>query len=337
MSQSDEIDEKSHHSKDGVSRDDNATMLAAVDREKEVNGLSKKTTKKPDTQALPGVSLVEDGYDEGGEALRSTNGDGHNVASTHGGVSGIVERVFSRTKTKSSWDPGPPPDGGLRAWTAVAAGHLVIMNTWGYINSFGVFQTYYTTSLGLPPATVSWIGSIQVFLLFFIGTFTGRLTDAGYFRATFLTGTAFQMVGVFTTSVCTQYWQIFLAQGVCMGIGNGCLFCPALATVSTYFVKKRSLAIGMVACGSSTGGLIFPAMARQLLPAVGFGWTLRAVGFVQLVGLVLANVGLKRRIPPRRTGALVEWAAFEELEYTFYAAGSFTVGGWLSIAGHPES
>ncbi|ROW07250.1 hypothetical protein VMCG_03796 [Cytospora schulzeri] len=302
-------------------------MSAASDQEKEVSGLSKMTkmtTNGSNIQALSGVPLGGDGYDEGSEAVIGADGDGQDVEGGHGVLSGVLGRVLSRTTTKSSWNPGPPPDGGLQAWTAVAAGHLVIMNTWGYINSFGVFQTYYTTSLGLPPSTISWIGSIQVFLLFFIGTFTGRLTDAGYFRATFLLGTAFQMVGIFTTSVCTEYWQIFLAQGVCMGIGNGCLFCPALATVSTYFVRRRSLAIGMAACGSATGGLVFPAMARQLLPTVGFGWTIRAIGFVQLVGLVLANVGLRTRIPPRRAGALVEWAAFEELEYTFYAAGSFT-------------
>lgn len=299
-------------------------MPAASDRQKAGNGLSKMSTRGSNIQALPGVLLDEDDYYEGVESVRGANGEGQNVENGQGGLTGVVGRVLSRTTTKSSWNPGPPPDGGLRAWTAVAAGHLVIMNTWGYINSFGVFQTYYTTSLDLPPSTISWIGSIQVFLLFFIGTFTGRLTDAGYFRATFLMGTVFQMVGIFTTSVCTEYWQIFLAQGVCMGIGNGCLFCPALSTVSTYFVKKRSLAIGIAACGSSTGGLVFPAMARQLLPTVGYGWTIRAIGFVQLVGLVLANIGLKRRIPPRRTGALVEWAAFEELEYTFYTAGSFT-------------
>lgn len=134
-----------------------------------------------------------------------------------------------------------------------------------------------------------------------------------------------QMLGIFTNSVCTEYWQLFLAQGVCMGIGSGCLFCPAMATVSTYFSTKRGIAIGMTACGSATGGLVFPAMARQLLPTVGFGWTVRAIGFVQLVGLVIANLGLKTRVPPRRSGALVEWAAFKELEYTFYAAGSFMV------------
>jgi hypothetical protein len=40
-------------------------------------------------------------------------------------------RVVTRISTKSSWkDPGPPPDGGLLAWTQVTMGHLVIMNTW---------------------------------------------------------------------------------------------------------------------------------------------------------------------------------------------------------------
>lgn len=38
---------------------------------------------------------------------------------------------LEREKSRASWkDPGPPPDGGLRAWTQVLVGHLVIMNTW---------------------------------------------------------------------------------------------------------------------------------------------------------------------------------------------------------------
>lgn len=30
----------------------------------------------------------------------------------------------------------------------------------GYINSFGLFQTYYASTLDLPPSTISWIGSV---------------------------------------------------------------------------------------------------------------------------------------------------------------------------------
>lgn len=137
-------------------------------------------TRDSNTQAVPGVPLNESDFEDGGgHHEHGPDADDEDRGGRGGGVLGLADRVLSRTTSKSSFNPGPPPDGGLKAWTAVAAGHLVIMNTWGYINSFGVFQTYYATELGLPPATISWIGSIQVFLLFFIGTFTGRITDAG--------------------------------------------------------------------------------------------------------------------------------------------------------------
>lgn len=130
---------------------------------------------------------------------------------------------------------------------------------------------------------------------------------------------------MFATANCTEYWQFILAQGLCTGLGHGCLFCPMLAVLSTYFQKNRALALGIAACGSATGGLVFPTMVRQLLPEKGFPWTVRAVAFVQVAVLVLANFCARTRIKPRRTGPLLELAAFKELEYTFYAAGAFFV------------
>ncbi|KAI1180974.1 MFS general substrate transporter [Nemania sp. FL0916] len=239
------------------------------------------------------------------------------------GATGALGRVLSRISTTASKNPGPPPDGGKKAWLMCLCGHLIIMNTWGFINSFGVFQTYYMELLGLPPSNISWIGSITVFLTFFIGTFTGRLVDAGLLRPVLIIGTAFLALGIFTTSSATQYWQFILAQGLTMGIGNGFLFCAAITTVATYFSKKRSFAIGLSAAGSVSGGLIYPAMARQLLPQIGFPWTIRAMGFVMVASMVFVTAFMRSRLPPRRIGSLVEWSAFRELEYTFYAAGMF--------------
>lgn len=199
------------------------------------------------------------------------------------------------------------------------------MNTWGVINSFGIYQTYYATYLNKDPSEISWIGSIAVFLTFFIGTFTGRITDAGFLRPIVLFGSCCLLLGVFTTSAASQYWHYILSQGLCMGIGNGCIFCPAVSTLSTYFSKNRSLAIGLSACGAATGGLIFPSMARQLIPKLGLGWAIRCMGFVQLATLIFVNTFLHSRLPPRRAGSLVEWGAFKELEYTFYAMGMFFV------------
>lgn len=194
-----------------------------------------------------------------------------------------------------------------------------------------MFQTYYVGLLGRPPSEVAWIGSVQVFFIFFIGTFTGRLTDAGHFRAVFFAGVGLMAVGVFTTAQCVSYWQFFLAQGVCIGLADGCLFCPAIAVVSTYFSTRRSLAVGLAACGSATGGLIFPSMARQLLPAVGLSWTIRAMGFVQIVCLSAVFFCLRPRVPPRKGGSIVDWASFRELDYTFYACGSFFVSFFFSL------
>lgn len=66
-------------------------------------------------------------------------------------------------------------------------------------------------------------------------------------------------------------------------------------------------------------------MVQQLLPGLGFAWTMRCVGFVQLALLIVANAFLKPRMPPRKAGPWVEWAAFKEAEYTLFAVGMFFV------------
>ncbi|KAJ6157276.1 hypothetical protein N7497_006161 [Penicillium chrysogenum] len=235
-----------------------------------------------------------------------------------------VVRTLSVVRTRESGkDIGPPPDGGFHAWMQVALGHLIIFNTWGYINSFGVFQTYYTSTLGRPPSDISWIGSIQIFLLFFIGTFSGRATDAGYFRFTLTVGATLECFCIFMASLCTDYWPLFLAQGLGQGIGSGLMFCPTLALVSTYFVRRRGIALGLVASGSTTGGLVFPAVVMCLLPRIGYQWTMRVLGFISLSTLIPCLLFLKQRLPPRKSGPIVEWGAFKEPSYLLFAIGMF--------------
>lgn len=237
-----------------------------------------------------------------------------------------IHKVLSHTISCSTYvDPGPPPDGGLTAWTQAVVGHLVVFNTWGFINSFGVFQTYYVSELGFPPSNVSWVGSIQIFLLFFVGTFSGRATDYGLFRITVIAGSFFHLLGLFMTSLSTKYWHLVLAQGLCVGLGNGLVFCPALAVLSTYFTKKRAFAIAIAASGSSTGGLVYPVLVQRLLPKIGFPWTVRILGFVMLGLQAIYITLMKTRLPPRKSGPLVEWSAFKDISYTLFATGELLI------------
>lgn len=69
---------------------------------------------------------------------------------------------------------------------------------------------------------------------------------------------------------------------------------------STWFYAKRGAALGMVAMGSSLGGVIFPIMVVHLIPEVGFGWTMRICAFLILALLIFANLTVRSRIPPSK-------------------------------------
>ena len=221
----------------------------------------------------------------------------------------------------------PPPDGGFFAWTQVFLGHLVVTCTWGFVTSFGCFQTYYTESLGRPPSDISWIGSVQVFLLFFVGIFSGRTSDAGYFKTLMVVGSVLEVFSIMMASLSTEYYQLFLAQGVGQSVGAGLIFCPTTALVPTYFTNK-TFALGCVAAGSATGGMIFPAVVLRLLPRVGYAWTMRTLGFIVLALLTPSVLFLRQRLPPRKAGPLVELSAFKEPPYLL-----FNVGMFLCICG----
>jgi MFS family permease len=145
--------------------------------------------------------------------------------------------------------------------------------------------------------------------------------DAGYFRPTFAVGTVFQLLGIFMTSLSTKYWQLFLAQGVCTGIGSGILFTPSMALLSTYFSSHKGIAVAIATTANSAGGALYPLIARQLLAQIGFGWTMRVLGLINMIFLCTAGLVMKPRLPPRKSGPLVDFSAFKEVEYMLLSIG----------------
>ncbi|ODM18443.1 hypothetical protein SI65_06314 [Aspergillus cristatus] len=192
-------------------------------------------------------------------------------------------------------------------------------------NSFGVFQQFYTEALPQTPSGISWIGGVQVALLLFVGIFVGRLTDAGFFRHVFVLGVLLRLVGVFMMSLCKTYWQIMLAQAVCMGLGNGCTFCSGLPVMSSYFSRNRALAVGIAAAGAAVGGLIYPVVGDRLLyqDAIGFPWTVRVMGFIMLATQIPYVLLFKPYRPPRAAGPVIDWSAFKELPFIFFTISMF--------------
>ncbi|KAH7889175.1 MFS general substrate transporter [Phlebopus sp. FC_14] len=222
---------------------------------------------------------------------------------------------------------GEAPDGGFKAWSVILATTLTTCAAFGYVNTWGIFQDYYEQVM-LPnssPSNIAWIGSIQYALVFMPGLATGRLFDLGYFKLPYFVASCVLVVCNFLIAECTQYWHFLLAQGFGVGICSGIVFGPALGVVSHWFVRRRGLALGLTAIGSSVGGTVFPIAGQNLIPLVGFKWTMRIYGFMFLFILGIANLTIDRRLPPKNVqGGLFNLAAFRNPAYTIYCVSGVT-------------
>lgn len=84
---------------------------------------------------------------------------------------GALEKMGQESVTSEEvQSPKPPildfPDGGYRAWLLVFGAWLISFCTFGFVNSFGIFEAYYSTHqlAASTPSDIAWIGSFQVLL-----------------------------------------------------------------------------------------------------------------------------------------------------------------------------
>ncbi|TFK87296.1 MFS general substrate transporter [Polyporus arcularius HHB13444] len=193
------------------------------------------------------------------------------------------------------------PDGGKEAWTVVLGSSLALFASAGMINTYGTFQSYYETTL-LPSSSsssISLIGSLQIFLLYFGGTFAGRIFDA-YGTSVMIPLGSFILVFALMMVSLTQYdqaYQVFLSHGVLFGLGIALLFNPSLAVLGHWFRRRRALAIGLTTGGSASGGVVFPIILEQLIPIVGFPWAVRIIAFILMACLTVSCLTIRTRLP----------------------------------------
>ncbi|TFK95900.1 MFS general substrate transporter [Pterulicium gracile] len=220
--------------------------------------------------------------------------------------------------------PDDFPDGGLRAWLVVLGTVCGTFVTFGYFAAWGVFQTYYE-EVALPgrsSSDIAWIGSMQFSLSFMPGILTGRMFDLGYFKVPYFICSVLLVASTVLVAECTEYWHFLL----CQGLATGGIYGPTMGCLAHYFKRRRGLALGFAAAGSGMGGIIFPIAARRLIEneKVGFKWTMRIIALILSFALVIGNLTLKRRLPPKNLNSgLINWSSFKSPAFSTYCIASF--------------
>ncbi|KAJ5777674.1 MFS transporter asaE [Penicillium odoratum] len=291
----------------------------AVDRDRDVSSVHSTMNNVPSNVSTPAIS--DHVHDiEKGKPIEDKDMEVHNVS-----AGGTLEK--SDVPAAGPPGPGPPPDGGLQAWLTVLGGFCGLFVSFGWINCIGVFQTYYETHQlsGMSPSTVAWITSLETFVMFFAGPVFGSLFDNFGPRWILLGGTFLHVFGLMMTSLSTEYYQFILAQGICSPLGASAIFNACVNSVSTWFGKRRAFALGIMASGSSLGGVIFPIMVSHLIPQVDFPWAMRICAFLILFMLGIANLTLKSRLSHKRKPVnLLDFVRpLKELKFVVTVAGCF--------------
>ncbi|KAL8877607.1 MAG: hypothetical protein Q9192_008636 [Flavoplaca navasiana] len=223
------------------------------------------------------------------------------------------------------------------AWLQVLAGFFVVMNAQGLNQSYGVFQAYYETVVlrTRSPSSIAWIGSLQIFLLFFMSIFVSTQMDKGRFQHCFTGGSILLTVSVLATSFCTQYWQFVLAQGIGTGMGMGMAFGAGVPVLVSWFSTPElamwlGVATGVASAGGSVGGMIFPAICENLIGRIGFGWTVRVLTLVVFLTLIPVNIIARERPGQKRPKGKPSFdkTMFKDVPYLLVMAGlGFTFWG----------
>jgi MFS family permease len=172
------------------------------------------------------------------------------------------------------------------------------------LNAYGIFQQYYT-SLYLHNNTdfqISWLGSFSIFSLFAFAPAAGILADKVGPQIPMAAGSVGLLVGMFMTSLCREYYQFFLAQGLLIGVSMSFIAIPASGAVPRYFVRNRGLATGITVAGSSLGGVIWPIAFDRMLhqDGIGFPWAMRIGGFIMIPLCVISVLAVR---PPIQQAA----------------------------------
>ncbi len=147
----------------------------------------------------------------------------------------MVERTSSARPSDSSTDRDEPnwPKEWL-AYTALFGCFLLMFNSWGLVNAYGTFSSYYLQHLlpQIDTLKLGLIGSTESFIVLVLSAVTGRLVDAGHYRILTGTGWGLVSIGMFTLSGVNgngldgegNYGLVWTTQGLILGLGMACFF-----------------------------------------------------------------------------------------------------------------
>ncbi len=138
----------------------------------------------------------------------------------------------------------------------------------------------YAVSLLVPPVQAEFGVSLEQVMYsltastvigLFLQPVAGVLVDKISVRWIMSVGTVLYALGLYVLAQVTGIWQYIVIFGLVMAVANACAAAlTTSAVISRWFTRRRGMALGIAAVGTSVGGVVIPALVSYWLGA--HGW-----------------------------------------------------------------
>src|SRR3954451_1576904 len=189
------------------------------------------------------------------------------------------------------------PDSSYACWrlaASLAASTIGGIGLWSAVILLPAIQAEF--GVGRDGASAAYTATLVGFAIG--GLLLGRLADRRGIGVPLLIGAATLGAGYIAAANVRAYWQFVLVQAVLIGmLGSAATFGPLVADVSRWFVRRRGIAVSIVASGNYLAGAIWPPLLQHASAAVGWRQAQAGIGVVCLVTLLPLALLLGRRAP----------------------------------------
>lgn len=161
------------------------------------------------------------------------------------------------------------PDGGW-GWVVVCSSLVISMIADGVSFSFGLLYVQFLYEFEASKATTAWIGSLFMAVPLLSGPIMSALVDRYGCRKMTIAGGLISGTGFVLSSYAHSIGVMYLTFGVLAGLGLGLCYVTAVVSIAFWFDKKRTLAVGLGACGTGIGTFVYAPMTTYFIEE--FGW-----------------------------------------------------------------
>ena len=198
----------------------------------------------------------------------------------------------------TSTDTARAPGGLFYGWIVLGAGTASAFTAVVFFNPIlGVFVSELHAEFGWTRAELALAITIGSVIAGLAGPLAGWAVDRWGGRWVIAGGGATMVVCLVLLAGMNELWQLYALYSTGRAVSFALVASAAYVAVSNWFVRRRGLAVGLVAAGSRAGMAVLPLMVAVVIGATGswrMGW-LALAGVAAAIGVLPSLLLIRRR------------------------------------------